>query len=302
MGRHKYTYPPVMSPIASDPVTNISTPSLLDSYREAQNWAKSFNNKLDEIRRVEKAIDRADSRTSWWKRLEWLGGWAQKRAEHWKEEACRLDNLHSDMEKEAESIRPHTLFNIGDEASPTWVKVVDAFENLCTSEKIWDVTAHGRTDHYKSSASHAVQRDEVRFGISSLPTVRPDIRSLHIVNANGHDLWIYPRVIAVCNFYTPPALIDLEEVQISCIPKNFIEDEKLPGDAQQVGFTWRYINKDGGPDRRFSDNPQLPVLLYGEIDLKSSGGLFERFQVSDIEKARQFERCLTEHKAAIRIG
>jgi hypothetical protein len=53
----------------------------------------------------------------------------------------------------------------------------------------------------------------------------------------------------------------------------FVESEHVPKDSQIVGQTWRYVNKSGGPDRRFKDNRQLPICLYGELELKSSSGL-----------------------------
>ncbi len=56
-------------------------------------------------------------------------------------------------------------------------------------------------------------------------------------------------------------------------PQRFIESGRTPGDAQQVDTTWRYVNVKGGPDRRFKDNKQLPVMLYGQVDLLAPGGL-----------------------------
>ena len=53
----------------------------------------------------------------------------------------------------------------------------------------------------------------------------------------------------------------------------FIESEAVPKDAQVVGQTWKYVNKSGGPDRRFKDNRQLPICLYGELELTSKSGL-----------------------------
>jgi hypothetical protein len=40
------------------------------------------------------------------------------------------------------------------------------------------------------------------------------------------------------------------------------------------------VNKKGGPDRRFANNPQLPVCLYDKIHFGSSSGLNEIIQVS----------------------
>lgn len=53
----------------------------------------------------------------------------------------------------------------------------------------------------------------------------------------------------------------------------FIEDERIPKDAQVIGQTRQYINKSGGPDRRFKNNRQMPVCLYGEIALTADSGL-----------------------------
>ncbi len=53
----------------------------------------------------------------------------------------------------------------------------------------------------------------------------------------------------------------------------FIENEAVPSDANVVGSTWHYVNKSGGPDRRFNNNAQLPVVQYGVLMLKSSRGL-----------------------------
>jgi hypothetical protein len=40
------------------------------------------------------------------------------------------------------------------------------------------------------------------------------------------------------------------------------------------------VNKKGGPDRRFNDNPQIPIVLYEEILLTSKSGVQELFQAS----------------------
>lgn len=53
----------------------------------------------------------------------------------------------------------------------------------------------------------------------------------------------------------------------------FVESESVPKDAKVVGNTWKYVNKSGGPDRRFADNRQLPICEYGEIELTSNSGL-----------------------------
>lgn len=60
----------------------------------------------------------------------------------------------------------------------------------------------------------------------------------------------------------------------------FVELGRVPADAEVTGRTWRYTNKDGGPDRRFKDNHEIPIVRYEEIDFESPSGLRERITVS----------------------
>jgi hypothetical protein len=63
-------------------------------------------------------------------------------------------------------------------------------------------------------------------------------------------------------------------------PIRFVEDGRVPSDAKIVGHTWRHPNKNGGPDRRFTNNVQLPVCAYEEMLFSSKSGLNELVQVS----------------------
>jgi hypothetical protein len=62
-------------------------------------------------------------------------------------------------------------------------------------------------------------------------------------------------------------------LQTSDTVTKFIEGDPVPRDAQQVGTTWQYVNVKGGPDRRYKNNRQLPIMLYGELEFASPTGL-----------------------------
>jgi hypothetical protein len=68
------------------------------------------------------------------------------------------------------------------------------------------------------------------------------------------------------------ALIDLTEMRLNFSQCSFIEEDPLPADAEVIGQAWKKTNKDGSPDRRFSDNYQIPVVKYAEIEFRSKGG------------------------------
>jgi hypothetical protein len=61
---------------------------------------------------------------------------------------------------------------------------------------------------------------------------------------------------------------------------HFREDGDVPSDSQTVGTSWRFVNRDGGPDRRFNNNRQIPIVEYGQLSLRSESGLNEAFQCS----------------------
>lgn len=71
-----------------------------------------------------------------------------------------------------------------------------------------------------------------------------------------------------------------DALTIESAPRRFIEEEAVPVDSTVVDHTWRYVNKKGGPDKRFKNNRQLPVCLYEEITVRSASGLNEALQVS----------------------
>jgi hypothetical protein len=46
---------------------------------------------------------------------------------------------------------------------------------------------------------------------------------------------------------------------------NFREDGTVPGDSTNIGTTWQFVNKAGGPDRRFVNNRQIPIQRYSHL-------------------------------------
>jgi DNA polymerase-3 subunit epsilon len=75
-------------------------------------------------------------------------------------------------------------------------------------------------------------------------------------------------------------------------PQRFIESETPPTDAQCVGTTWQYANKSGGPDRRFKNNRQLPIMLYGRLTLTSRQGVLMVWDFSRPDVAESLAEAL----------
>jgi hypothetical protein len=62
-----------------------------------------------------------------------------------------------------------------------------------------------------------------------------------------------------------------------------IESDSPAEDSVVVGWTWSHPNKDGGPDRRFAFNPQVPICLNGALAITSPHGLHLAIYTSNPE-------------------
>ena len=87
--------------------------------------------------------------------------------------------------------------------------------------------------------------------------------------------------------------VGYDELTVRVSQGRFIEDT-APRDAQVVDHTWRYVNKNGSPDRRFANNRQLPVCLYDEIHFASRSGINEIIQVSRAGFGQGLEQAIRQ--------
>jgi hypothetical protein len=83
------------------------------------------------------------------------------------------------------------------------------------------------------------------------------------------------------------------ELKVDIQQSRFVEHGSLPKDSQQVGSTWQYVNKKGGPDRRFNNNRQIPIMQYGMIAFSSNSGLQALFMCSRPDAANSFRDLLS---------
>jgi len=72
----------------------------------------------------------------------------------------------------------------------------------------------------------------------------------------------------------------------------FIESEGVPSDAIVVDYTWRFLNKNGTPDRRFNNNYQIPICNYSVYTFHSSQGLNEKISTSKLNGFDNFIKYL----------
>lgn len=154
--------------------------------------------------------------------------------------------------------------------------------------RAWQVTASGRVfdRKYHAGASELIQRNAASLRMTAPPGIRTNVPVLSIA-AGRQTLYFLPDRLLVYDQHGVGA-VSYATLQIDVTNERFIEDTTPPGDARVVDWTWRYVNKNGGPDRRFASNPQLPICLYGELSFRTTSGLHEVVQISRCDLGEGF--------------
>ena len=91
---------------------------------------------------------------------------------------------------------------------------------------------------------------------------------------------------------TKVGAVNYDDLQIQVSSINFVESDSVPKDAQVIGQTWQYVNKNGTPDKRYKNNRQLPICLYGVVRLRSTSGINVEMHISNIQKSRDFDMLI----------
>ena len=178
----------------------------------------------------------------------------------------------------------------------------NAFDALKACSQVWRVQSEGRittTYDWKTNAgaSSLVKRSPVRPRAGSPSYFETNI-SIPVLPAGGQVLYFLPDRILVWASNGVGA-VSYEQLSLECREQRFVEVGSVPGDSKIVDKRWKYMNKSGGPDRRFNDNREIPVVLYDEMRLTSSSGLHEVFQISRTEVGVQLKAAVSRMASAI---
>lgn len=189
------------------------------------------------------------------------------------------------------------FYELDGDTEKAFQSVHDAFDDLVKCAEAWHITSSGvLTDanerKRQAGASSVVKRNTTHLSFKSPPYVSTNI-STPAVPVGRQTLYVFPDRILIYESGMVGA-ISYYDLQLKTKNTRFIEDESPPKDAQIVGQTWKYVNKSGGPDKRFKDNRQLPIALYSELHFQSKSGLNELIQVSKSDIGPTLEKALKE--------
>jgi hypothetical protein len=174
------------------------------------------------------------------------------------------------------------------------------FDNLASATRIWNIDTAGRTNDRKrnAGASRLITRKRATFGYSVPSVIKTNLELPSIVGGK-QGVYFFPDVILITEGNRVGA-ISYEELGIDWNSTVFVE-HGVPSDAQIVGHTWQYVNKAGGPDRRFNNNRQIPQVLYQQMELKGPGGFQKILHISRVADHSEFDTALSGLRGLIKV-
>ncbi|BAN33967.1 hypothetical protein SCD_n00118 [Sulfuricella denitrificans skB26] len=156
----------------------------------------------------------------------------------------------------------------------------------------WHIEAEGKVHDrkYHAGASNLVSRKQTFVRKVEPPYVKTNIETIAI-GVGRQTLHFFPDRVLIYD-QNGVGAVGYQELRVNVGTRRFIESDSVPRDAKVVDRTWKYVNKSGGPDRRFKDNKELPICLYEEISLSSQTGLNEVLQVSQCGGGESFAAAI----------
>lgn len=217
-----------------------------------------------------------------------------------KVESETADAKVEELEQQLRLTTIATHVEISKEQAEPYFKMRDEFAALSQCAAIWDIKSHQATNKFRERtvADLRLDRQKVPFALGSCDLIQWEQKVPHLQNANGGDLFLYPGFILYRAAREAFSVIDFHDLKGITALTKFHEEQGVPNDSTVVGQTWAKANKDGSRDKRFVNNYQVPIALYGSWTLKSNTGLWEEFQFSNPELLQRLVVALNAFAAS----
>jgi hypothetical protein len=166
------------------------------------------------------------------------------------------------------------LFFEPDDATTSHFEAISrGAQSAASSRRLQAVAATSKYSDtkYSAGASSGLKLTKASCATGQAPGVVANV-DVPILQATKLTLAFYPDRILAFQGKTVGA-IDYAELQANNSPVTFVESGAVPSDATVTGKTWQYVNKKGGPDKRFKNNREMPLCRYSELRLTTDRGL-----------------------------
>ncbi len=170
---------------------------------------------------------------------------------------------------------------------------------LAGTKRVWHklAAARVRDSKYHAGADHLIERRQTSVRRAEPPYVKTNVETVAI-GVGRQTLHFFPDRVLVFDSNGVGA-VGYDTLRIAVGTTSFIEEEGVPSDAKVVDKTWKYVNKRGGPDKRFKENRELPVCQYETMHFSSDSGLNEQIMLSHCGAGAPFGAAIAKLGAVL---
>lgn len=169
------------------------------------------------------------------------------------------------------------LYDLDDAPAVWFDRFTTAWSATAASDRLWRTVESGRVQttyqHKANAGVGAIVRRVPAMARIQQPKRLATNVDIPTLRAGKDALYFLPDRLLVCSgkHYSDVAY---RHLAVRRSVTRFVEQPgQVPEDTQLIDQTWQYVNVKGGPDRRFKNNPVLPVVQYGQLELTTSQGL-----------------------------
>ncbi|MEH2230573.1 MAG: hypothetical protein V7K71_13145 [Nostoc sp.] len=179
-----------------------------------------------------------------------------------------------------------------DYSEKNFYESIASFSNLAMTKSSWRLMSKVAVGDWKRNAGSnaALIRQRSNIGKQNPNLLKTNV-DVWGIDAGSIKLYLLPDRFFVFQDGVYSA-IPYSEIQASLQDLEYVEEEELPSDATVIGKTWKYVRRDGGADRRFNNNRQLPIVQYGVV-VFSTQNFIAYLIVSNLRIASSFTQSFS---------
>lgn len=167
------------------------------------------------------------------------------------------------------------FFDLRGSSLKQWNALVRALTDLCSGHRlVYDYTVR-QVYGYESRKGHGGGENVLQIWDATLVVGCHDRCHTNLgipgLVFGDYQLWFFPNFLLIRETSGSYRLLTYSGLKVEVKETTLITSEYWPG-AEIIGRTWQFVNKDGGPDRRYSHNPVLNILRMWELDIISDSG------------------------------
>jgi hypothetical protein len=176
--------------------------------------------------------------------------------------------------------------------------LLNGFKRLQNCCRIVQITAQGNIQNPYEKKTHAGATSLISIKPIKLDEQPPNFLKTNIpipvIRGTNQKIYFFPDRLLIETAGSLGAT-EYEHLKIESSRSRFIENGIVPRDAKVVNYTWVYVNKNGGPDNRYKNNRQIPIIECTELSIHSENGFNMLLQLSNNDICTEFQQTLDDY-------